>query len=76
MKQLKKLGSSDAKVLTGDQMKNVKGGRPVRGCTVNRPGPAMLCAAALCEAFDPFGNLQTGMCNSECMCVIRIPDLP
>lgn len=74
MKQLKKLGSSGAKVLTGDQMRNVKGGEPVRGCGSPRPG--ILCAAALCEAYDPFGNLQTGMCNSECVCVIRIPDLP
>lgn len=66
MKQLKKLGFQRSRVLTEDQMKNVKGGEPSRGCS--SPGPRMLCGAALCEVTDAFGRVMRGVCTSSCVC--------
>lgn len=70
MKQLEKLGSQGSRVLTDNQMKIVTGGDNTgRVCVVGKPG--RLCNAALCEVFDPFGNLKIGVCSPHCVCVIN-----
>lgn len=73
MKQLTKLGSQGARVLTDDQMKNVHGGAAL-GCTPGKPG--MLCIPGLCETLDGYGNLVTGTCTTACRCEINVGVLP
>ena len=68
MKQMEKLGSQETRVLTDDQMKNVKGGEPSRGCTPPS-GPGKLCLAGICEGYDGKGNQYTGSCNIACECI-------
>ena len=74
MKQLEKLGLFGTKVLTNDQMKNVQGGNDLHGCSAG--GPRKLCAAALCEVDFGNGMTRPGVCNSACICVTMVPDLP
>ena len=65
MKQLAKLGFQASRMLTDDQMKNVKGGDP--GFTCSAPGPSKFCAASFCIVFDGVNELW-GMCTSDCIC--------
>lgn len=71
MKQLKKLGSPGAKVLTGDQMRKIQGGIIELGCNQGKPG--LVCAAALCEVPDGKGGSVTGTCNKACVCIPNGP---
>lgn len=70
MKQLKKIGSQAARVLTDDQMKNVTGGEFLPGsCMPLKPGGA--CSTLLaCSQTDSKGNVWRGTCNSYCFCLL------
>lgn len=65
MKQLTKLGSQGSRVLSGDQMKNIKAGGMGSPCSA--PGASKFCAAALCTVYDGV-KLLRGMCTMDCVC--------
>lgn len=69
MKQLTKLGSQEARVLTDDQMRNILGELAGLACTPSRPG--MLCPPYLCETQDISGNIVTGICTANCVCYVE-----
>lgn len=68
MKQLKKLGSQESRMLTDDQMKNVTGGdlMPIAGCTPY--GQSKFCIGnSMCQRIE--GNqVVSGTCSHNCVC--------
>lgn len=71
MKQLEKLGSQGSRMLTEEQMKDVKGGTRSSGCLI--PGSNMQCHGELCLTEDLLGNSVMGRCTSSCECDTRWP---
>ena len=67
MKQLEKLGFQGSRVLTDDQMKNVKGGTDSDNCTRG----AGQCAAVYCEVYDMSGHIYRGRCTRNCLCELE-----
>lgn len=67
MKQLEKLGSQGSRVLSEDQMKNVKGGEVSNGCTRG----SGQCEAVYCEVYDMSGHIYRGKCTRNCLCQVE-----
>lgn len=72
MKQLTKLGSQGARVLTQDQMKNIQGGIQIGnmvGCRGAQSGKQCSTLEA-CAMMGLDGILLTGNCTVDCRCNI------
>lgn len=69
MKQLAKLGSQGAKVLTDGQMKTVTGGKPVPYPTCRPDTVEDTCSAGVtCYVTDSQGYVRYGSCDTACRC--------